>query len=189
MPWGGAVTDAEKEGFHEDILVQVFPLEPGPAGADLETRELLGLGVEEAWEISQGDVQNPAVGQGKRRTSNSQNGKLRLLGSQRGAGVSPRAGGQGVVGGLDGRDRGRHWRSALLEIEFEPQPNGSEGFVHRIRSPEGHREIVSPPDELYTITFNLYDLFLGAGRPWKRVKYLVTATEGTDWDYRVAFEY
>ncbi len=81
------------------------------------------------------------------------------------------------------------WRSAQLEIEFEPQPDGSEGFVHRIRSPEGHREIVSPPDELYTITFNLYDLFLGAGRPWKRVKYLVTAKEGTDWDYRVTFEY
>ena len=81
------------------------------------------------------------------------------------------------------------WRSAVLEIEFAPQPDGTEGFVHKIRSPDGHRDLVSPPDEMYPSTFRLYDLFLRAGRPWRRVRYLVSQSPEGDWDYEVVFEY
>lgn len=82
-----------------------------------------------------------------------------------------------------------HWRSALLEIEFTLELDDTESFVHRIKSPEGHRDFITPPDEMYISTFQLYDLFLKAGYPWHRVKYLVEESIEGDWEYLVTFEY
>ena len=81
------------------------------------------------------------------------------------------------------------WRSAMLEIEVVPQPEGVKGLTHKIRGPRGIRELVSPPDEMYEASFRLYDLFLREGQPWRRVQYLVTQTPQGDWKYQVAFEY
>ena len=81
------------------------------------------------------------------------------------------------------------WASAALDVEMVPQLDGAEAFVHRITSLQGYRELVSPPEELYGLTMRLFDLFSRAGRPWRRVRYSVSAAEDGAWDYHVHFEY
>lgn len=81
------------------------------------------------------------------------------------------------------------WASAVLDVELVRQDDGSDGFVHRITSPQGYRDLVSPPDQLYELTIRLFDLFSRAGRPWRGVRYGVSAAEDGAWDYHVHFEY
>lgn len=81
------------------------------------------------------------------------------------------------------------WASAVLDVEFVEQLDGTHGFVHRITSPQRYRDLVSPPDELYELTLRLFDLFSRAGRPWRKVRYGVSAAQDGAWDYRVHFEY
>lgn len=81
------------------------------------------------------------------------------------------------------------WHSARLDVEFSRKADGTEGFVHRISSPEGHRDLVEPPEEMYAAVFLLFDLFRRAGKPWQRVGYVVSQATDGNWDYEVRFEY
>ena len=82
-----------------------------------------------------------------------------------------------------------NWTSALLEIEASQEPNGDQGFRHMITSPEGHRDLVTPPDEMYPETIRLYDLFAGAGKPWQHICFRITNLGTEEWEYHVDFEY
>ena len=81
------------------------------------------------------------------------------------------------------------WRSGTLEIQFVSLPEGDIGLSHKIINPDGRSEPVSPPDEMYEVSFRLYDLFLKSGHPWRRVEYFVAETNDGAWELKASFEY
>ena len=81
------------------------------------------------------------------------------------------------------------WRSGVLEIQVVPLPEGEIGLIHRISNPDGNAEPVSPPDQMYDVSFRLYDLFLRSGHPWRRVEYLVSETPEGACELQASFDY
>jgi hypothetical protein len=81
------------------------------------------------------------------------------------------------------------WRAAVLEVTYEGEPQGAEGYSHEIYSPDGHREPVEPSEELFRATRELGLLFQKHGHHWRRVKYTVNQQQDGSWRYSAAFEY
>ena len=82
-----------------------------------------------------------------------------------------------------------HWKSAMLEVIRSQKPNQVEGFAHVISSPEGHRDIVQPTEDLLNATLKLADLFAQFGNPWTKVTYLVEQKPDGNWKYSADFVY
>lgn len=81
------------------------------------------------------------------------------------------------------------WKEAQLEVTRHNHPDGVVGLAHTISSPEGHKEIVSPTDELLDATYRLATLFETHGKTWKRVVYTIKQAPDGSWAYRVSFSY
>jgi hypothetical protein len=81
------------------------------------------------------------------------------------------------------------WRSAVLEVTYEPDANGDEGYTHEIYSREKHPEQIEPSEGLFLATRRLALLFQKHGHQWKRAKYTIEQQDDGTWKYSAAFEY
>ncbi len=81
------------------------------------------------------------------------------------------------------------WQSAILEVTYEADAGGDEGYSHEIYSPEKRREQVEPSDELFLATRRLALLFQKHGHQWKRVKYTIVRQDDGTWKCAAAFDY
>lgn len=68
------------------------------------------------------------------------------------------------------------WDRIVLEVEYSNDEDG-EGFGHVIYSPDGHRDIVEPSEELFDATWRLQELFKKYGGHWRSVKYNITVDD------------
>jgi hypothetical protein len=60
---GRSIAHAEKQAGNADVFVQIVPMEPGAAAANLKLSPLLGRCRQESWEVGQWDGQLTAIGQ------------------------------------------------------------------------------------------------------------------------------
>ena len=81
------------------------------------------------------------------------------------------------------------WRAAVLDVTYEADSGGAEGYVHDIYSPEKRREQIEPSQELFLATRRLGLLFQKHGHQWKRVRYTVEQQDDGTWKYSAAFDY
>jgi len=81
------------------------------------------------------------------------------------------------------------WRAAVLEVTYEKDPSGSEGYSHEIYSPERRREQVEPSEELFLATRRLGLLFQKHGHQWKRARYALEQQEDGTWKSSARFDY
>jgi hypothetical protein len=81
------------------------------------------------------------------------------------------------------------WRTAILEVTYEAEAGGDEGYSHEIYSAEERHEQVEPSEELFLATRRLALLFQKHGHRWKSVKYTVVQQEDGGWKYSAAFDY
>lgn len=84
------------------------------------------------------------------------------------------------------------WNAAVLTVERVERPGSDvETLAVEIRSPEGHPEVIVPPDELYELVRRLDLVIRGAtGRAWRSVRYLITHDPSDDsWGANAKFEY
>jgi hypothetical protein len=81
------------------------------------------------------------------------------------------------------------WKSAVLEVTHSVDSDGTEGFAHLIKSPEGHRDIVQATQDILDLTFQLSSLFKRFGTPWQKVVYSVNQNALGGWNYSADFEY
>lgn len=81
------------------------------------------------------------------------------------------------------------WRSAVLELAATTAPDGTEALSHSISSPDGHRDVVIPTDELFAATRSLVMLFREYGTMWKRATYTVRLDDAEAWQFTATFEY
>ena len=80
------------------------------------------------------------------------------------------------------------WRSLVLEV-VDTSEAGIEKYAHSISSPEGHKDIVVTPEEIFPATLRLARLFTEQGHRWRRVTYTVSEQDDEKWKYAVDFEY
>ena len=80
------------------------------------------------------------------------------------------------------------WSAAMLTVGFASE-EGMQSMDHEIRSPEGHRELINPSDELFDLTHQLFLLFQEFGQPWKQVMYEANLDPDGDWKWKCAFTY
>lgn len=80
------------------------------------------------------------------------------------------------------------WNTATLDVERVTR-DGRDSLRFSIKSPEGHRDYVEPPEEIYTTVQELSELFQRHNHFWQQVKYTVTLQEDGDWKYTVEFTY
>ena len=80
------------------------------------------------------------------------------------------------------------WGAAVLTIEYS-KDGDVEKYSHEISSPEGHKEPVTPSEELFDLTHRLGLLFRRHGKQWKRATYRANAGRDETWRYTVDFEY
>lgn len=82
-----------------------------------------------------------------------------------------------------------HWRSAMMHVERD-EAGGQEQMSVVISSPEGYREPIRPPDELFESLGKLSNLFRAAGDAcWWSVTYDVALDASDQWKYTVRFTY
>lgn len=60
------------------------------------------------------------------------------------------------------------WNAAILTIGSVCE-GGIQSMLHETRSPEGHREPITPSEELFDLTRQLSQFFQEFGQPWKQV--------------------
>jgi hypothetical protein len=84
-----------------------------------------------------------------------------------------------------------HWNTAILELRPPSTQDPSTGievaYGHSIYSPEFSRELISPTDELYAATYELYSLSKRVGDHFKRLLFRVERM-GTDWRLKAQFD-
>src|SRR5512145_1807429 len=80
------------------------------------------------------------------------------------------------------------WRSLRLRLSrTDSSASGAPSVAHVISSPEGHRSLIRPSDELFQQTHALDSLFRDHGCPWKTAEYLVSLEPEGDWKWDVSF--
>jgi hypothetical protein len=86
-----------------------------------------------------------------------------------------------------------HWRSVRLRLVRKTVPPEAgvigQGIAHSISSPEGHREVVMPGDDLFARTHALDTLFRQYGAEWLVAEYVVSANPAGVWSWDVSFTY
>lgn len=80
------------------------------------------------------------------------------------------------------------WNAATLAVGFACE-GSVQSMPHDIRSPEGHREPITPSDELFDLTRQLFQLFQEFGQPWKQVLYEASLDSDGNWKWKCAFTY
>jgi hypothetical protein len=80
------------------------------------------------------------------------------------------------------------WNSALLKVSVVDR-KGIQSMSHEITSPQGHRELISPSDELFALTRQLFLLFQEFGQRWKQVTYEADLTPKGNWKFKCHFTY
>ena len=80
------------------------------------------------------------------------------------------------------------WNSAEMVVERQ-QAGSQEKMVIVISSPDGHKDLIGPTDDIYEALYKLSDVFLKAGKPWTKVEYWVGLDDQGQWKYRVQFSY
>src|SRR3954469_14923524 len=78
------------------------------------------------------------------------------------------------------------WNDAILAVGFACEA-GVQSMPHEIRSPEGHREPITPSDTLFDLTRQLFQLFQESGQPWKQVLYEASLDPDGNWKWKCAF--
>lgn len=81
------------------------------------------------------------------------------------------------------------WQAAVLEVTCTKAPGDMEGMAHMITSPQGHRDVVQPTDEILDLTHQLLDLFARFGKRWRKVTYRIEMTADGNWNYVADFDY
>ena len=80
------------------------------------------------------------------------------------------------------------WNSALMVVERRDEgPN--EKMSIEITSPERHKDLVGPTDEIYEGLYRLSDCFRKQGKVWRAVRYQVNLAPTGDWKFEVSFEF
>lgn len=80
------------------------------------------------------------------------------------------------------------WSAAEMFVERE-QDSSHEKMKIEISSPEGHRDLVGPTDEIYAGLYNLSDLFREYGKVWSQLVYRANLTPEGNWKYTIRFDY
>ncbi len=75
------------------------------------------------------------------------------------------------------------WDRATLELVVT-----DEGCEHVITNIAHPRDVVTPPDKLFDVTWQLEELFRRRGEPWKKVVFNVWR-EGENWKYSADYMY
>jgi hypothetical protein len=81
------------------------------------------------------------------------------------------------------------WNSATYEIERFVEAGNIEKYRQVITSPEKHRDIVSPTEELYNAVIQLADIFKERGEVWRKATYKIELLPDNSWKYNVKFDY
>jgi|GEM_PF-1498307 hypothetical protein len=80
------------------------------------------------------------------------------------------------------------WNSAEMFVE-RSDDSTNEKMSISISSPDGHKELVSPTDDIYEGLYKLSDCFRDEGKVWKSVRYRVDLAPDGNWRYHVNFDY
>src|SRR4051812_31148930 len=80
------------------------------------------------------------------------------------------------------------WNAAILTVGFTCEGN-IESMPHQISNPEGHREPITPSDQLFALTRQLLQLCQEFGQPWKQVLYEASLDPNGDWKWECSFTY
>lgn len=80
------------------------------------------------------------------------------------------------------------WRSASMLVEHV-NDEGSARFRVEVVSPEGHRDLVSPSEDLFDEIKKLVDLYQRSGKMWTSVTYMVSLRNDGSWTYEADFRY
>ena len=82
------------------------------------------------------------------------------------------------------------WWSTRLDVEHVSMPHGEEGYPMSGSNIEGEKDIVIPPDEIYTSICQHSDVFKKYGKQWKKLIYNITYEEKQeDWKFVIDFKY
>lgn len=81
-----------------------------------------------------------------------------------------------------------HWNSAEMLVE-RAQEGKHEKMNISISSPEGHRNLIEPTEDIYINLYKLSDLFRENGKTWHRAIYTITVQTDGNWKYTVNFHY
>jgi len=82
-----------------------------------------------------------------------------------------------------------HWQSAELTLEVTQRSKDIQGVSHLISSPEGHRDIVTPTEELMSATHNLVRLCESHQQPFQALKFVVSQDEAEGWRFHSNWSY
>ena len=81
------------------------------------------------------------------------------------------------------------WQAIVLRVSVNRPENGMLGMTHEISSPEGHKEPITPSDELSDLTYSLLKLFEEFGPAWKQLTFKVTMQSDGGWRFQSDFQY
>ena len=82
-----------------------------------------------------------------------------------------------------------HWRAAELTLEIEQRSEETQGIAHLITSPEGHRDLIAPTEELVNATHRLIVLCERYRQPFRGLKFSVTQSEAGAWQFQSDWSY
>jgi hypothetical protein len=80
------------------------------------------------------------------------------------------------------------WHAVTLTVRFASD-GGIQSIPHEISSPEGHREPITPSDQLFAATRQLFLLFQEFGQSWKQVIYEASLDRDGNWKWKCVFTY
>ncbi len=81
------------------------------------------------------------------------------------------------------------WHAAVLEIGRTVDPRNIVRYSHEVFSPDGHKDVVQPTEELFQRAIELDDVFAAHGCAWRGVKYLVSEEKDGGWKYTIDYRY
>ena len=81
------------------------------------------------------------------------------------------------------------WRTAVLQIERSVDFGDIVRYSHEVSSPEGHRDVVQPTEEIFQRAIELDKVFTTHGCVWREVTYLVSEETDGSWKYTIDFKY
>ena len=82
-----------------------------------------------------------------------------------------------------------HWKSVTLELVATQPTTLTVGLVHTITSPEGHRDLITPTEDLMAATTELQCLCERYGRPFARIVFEVSCDANGSWNFASDLSY
>ncbi len=83
------------------------------------------------------------------------------------------------------------WTSMVLEVgPVQARPGAHLSFPLTICNAEGQEYLQCPPDRLYSLLFEHYDVFEKNAQPWKGLRVTLTwQQEGPEWRWVITYSY